>query len=70
MLTIAKIKGVSIEAGKRILKVLQFGTKTENESGPFGIDSSPLKDYVAVYGGTSNISAPVIIVYIQKSQIS
>lgn len=70
MITLSKIKSVSIEAGQRILKVLQYGPKTANECSPFGFDSSPLAEYTAIYGETANVGESVIIGYIQKSQLA
>ena len=70
MITLSKIKSVSIEAKQRILKVLQYGPKTANECGPFGLDSSPLENYTAIYAETSNVGESLIIGYIQKTQLS
>ena len=70
MITLSKLKSVAIEQGQRILKVLQYGPKTANECGPFGLDSSPLPEYTAIYAETSNVSESLIIGYIQKNQIA
>lgn len=70
MITLSKIKSVSIEAKQRILKVLQYGPKTANECGPFGLDSSPLENYTAIYAETSNVGESLIIGYIQKTQLA
>lgn len=70
MITLSKIKSATIEAGKRILKVTQFGAKTAKESYPFGFDSQPLEDWTAIYSETSNKSESVIIGYINKNQLA
>lgn len=70
MITLSKIKSVSIEAKQRILKVLQYGPKTANECGPFGLDSSPLENYTAIYAETANVGESLIIGYIQKRQLA
>lgn len=70
MITLSKIKSVSIEAKQRILKVFQYGPKTANECGPFGLDSSPLENYTAIYAETSNVGESLIIGYIQKTQLA
>ncbi len=70
MLTYAILKSSVIEQGKRILKVLQFGAKTANESMPFGYDGNPIADMTAIYANTSNNSETVIIGYINKNQIA
>ena len=70
MITLSKLKGVAIEQGQRILKVLQYGPKTANECGPFGLDSSPLENYTAIYAETANVGESLIIGYIQKKQLA
>ena len=70
MITLSKLKSVSIEAKQRILKVLQYGPKTANEVTPFGLDSSPLENYTAIYAETANAGESLIIGYIQKNQIA
>ena len=70
MITLSKIKSVAIEQGQRILKVLQYGPKTANEVVPFGLDSSPLENYTAIYAETSNVGESLIIGYIQKTQLA
>ena len=70
MVTLSKLKSVAIEQGQRILKVLQYGPKTANECGPFGLDSSPLENYTAIYAETANAGESLIIGYIQKNQIA
>lgn len=70
MITFSKLDSVILQAGKRVLKVLQFGPKTASESAPFGIDSSPLKGMTAIYGSTSNNGDTVILGYIQKNQLA
>lgn len=69
MITFSKIDSVILNTGKRILKFLQFGAKTANESLPYGLDSSPIKGMTAIYATTSNDAESVIIGYIQKNQI-
>lgn len=70
MATFSKYKEMAIEAGKRILKVLEFGTKTADECAPFGIDSVPIKDMTAIYMNTSNNSESVIVGYINTNQLA
>ena len=70
MITFSKFSESLIEAGKRVLKVMQFGAKTADESAPFGVDSSPIKDMVAIHCETSNNSESVIIGYINESQLA
>lgn len=70
MITLSKLKSIAIEQGQRILKVLQYGPKTANECGPFGLDSSPLENYTAIYAETANAGESLIIGYIQKNQIA
>lgn len=70
MITFSKYFESTLEQGKRILKVLQFGTKTANESMPFGYDAQPIKEMTAIYADTSNNGENVIIGYINKNQIA
>jgi hypothetical protein len=48
MITFSKYFESTIEQGKRILKVLQFATKTPNESMPFGYEAQPIKEMTSV----------------------
>lgn len=68
--TFAKFVEATLELGRRILKVKQFGVKTALESSPFGVDSNPIKDMIAVYSNTSNDSESVVIGYLNKNQLA
>lgn len=70
MITFSKFFEATIEQGKRILKVNQYGVKTADESAPFGVDSNPIKGMTAIYADTSNDSESVIIGYINENQIA
>lgn len=70
MLTFSKLKSSSIEQGKRILKVFQFGAKTAKEVSPFGFDGCAPENWTAIYGETSNKGESVVIGYINKNQIA
>jgi hypothetical protein len=70
MITFSKFKEATITAAKRILKVQQFGIKTAAECAPFGDDSQPLEDAVAIFADTSNNAEPVVIGYINKNQLA
>jgi len=68
MITFSKFSDSSIELGKRILKVLQFGAKSADECLPFGIDANPLKDMTTIYADTSNDSESIVLGVINESQ--
>lgn len=70
MISLAKVKQWSIENGKRILKVFQFGAKTSKVAAPFGDDSNPIKDMTAIIAETGVNGETVIIGYINKNQIA
>ena len=70
MISTSKIKGFFIEQGFRILKALQHGAKTADECSPFGLDSNPINDSVAIFCQTETPSEPVIIGYIQRNRIA
>ncbi len=56
---------------RRIVKVLRFGksdVQTCIESGPYGIDSNPVKDMIAVYAETSEKGKVAIVGYFNKNQ--
>lgn len=56
---------------RRIIKVLRFGksdVQTAIECSPYGVDSNPIKDMVAIYSPTSEKGEVAIIGYINKNQ--
>jgi len=69
MNTFSRFTSAIIEKGRRVLKVLQYDVKTVNEAMPFGEDSIPLKDMIAIYAETSENSDSVIVGYINENQL-
>lgn len=58
---------------RRIVKALRFGksdVQTSLEVGPYGIDSNPIKDMVAIYAESAIKGDTVIIGYITKNKIA
>lgn len=58
---------------RRIPKFLRLGNgdvQTAMQAGPYGIDSNPVKDMIAVYGATSEKGKTVIIGYINKNALA
>lgn len=56
---------------RRVVKILRFGksdVQTCIESLPYGIDSNPIKDMVAVYAETNEKGKVAIIGYFNKNQ--
>ncbi|HET8827765.1 MAG TPA: hypothetical protein VFM79_00415 [Pelobium sp.] len=70
MISTAKVKQWSIENGKRILKLLQFGAKTAKVAAPFGDDSNPVKDMTAIFAETSEKGEAVVIGYINTDMVA
>ena len=70
MITLSIVKENVLQAGKRILKVVQYGTKSADVVSSFGDDSAPLKDMIAIYANTSENGDNIIIGYLNKNQIS
>lgn len=70
MITNAIVDSTSTDDGIRMIKVEQFGAKEPYECSPFGFDSNPIKDMVAIYSDTSENGEPVIIGYINENQLS
>lgn len=69
------VKIISSEIDKlnrRVVKFLRFGksdVQTALQVSPFGLDSGPTKDMVAVYSQTSGTGETVIIGYINKKEL-
>lgn len=58
---------------RRLIKVLRIGksdVRTPFEAVPYGIDSSPIKDMVAVYSETAEKGKDVIVGYLNKNQLA
>lgn len=73
MLSRVKLDSFRIESSKRILKFLRLGkndVQTAGESAPWGIDSAPVKDCIAIYGPTLVNGKAVILGYINKQQLA
>lgn len=70
MISTAKVKQWSIEKGKRILKLLQFGAKTAKVAAPFGDDSNPVKDMTAIFAETSVSGEPFVIGYVNTNMLA
>ncbi len=70
------VKTISTEIddlSRRIIKVLRFGksdVQTSLEGMPFGLDSNPIKNLVAIYAETSEKGKTVIIGYLNKNQLA
>lgn len=59
--------------GRRVVKFIRFGlrdTRTAEQIGPYGIDSNPIKDMIAVYANTESKGEPVIIGYLNKNALA
>lgn len=74
MMILVKILSSALDdLQRRIPKFKRFGNsdvQTSFESGPYGIDSSPIKDMVAVYSETGEKGKTVIVGYINKNQLA
>lgn len=61
------------DAKNRIVKFLGFGkgdVQSQKEAAPYGTDSNPIKNMVAIYAQTANGSESVVIGYINKNQLA
>lgn len=61
------------DLSRRLVKVLRFGrsdVQTPFQALPHGIDSNPVKDWLAVYSETTEKGKPVIIGYINPDQLA
>jgi hypothetical protein len=73
MIKLVKVISASIQKGLRTVKVYVMGksdVQTPHQAAPFGVDSNPVKNMVAVYASTSEVGAPVIIGYLNKDNIA
>lgn len=68
-LSLVTFKSAVITAGYRIAKILGWGNipLTADQVSPFGIDSSPVKNMIAVYAETEEGGDQVIIGYFNRS---
>ena len=70
MASIVKVDSTSVEDGFRSAKVEQYGMKTADLVQPFGDDSNPIKNMVAVFEETDTDGNPIIIGYINSNAIA
>lgn len=70
----AKVISTAINDAKNmVIKVLRLGTKdvqTSKQIAPFGIDSNPIKDMVAVHTETGIKGETIIVGYVNKEHIA
>lgn len=73
-MNLTKVISTELDALKRrLIKVLRYGkndVQTPIESGPYGIDSNPVKDMIAIYAPTGEKGKTVIIGYLNKNQLA
>lgn len=73
MNTLVKVISTVVQQGKRLVKVLYSGNddiRQMRDAGPYGIDSNPLKDMIAVYAHTSERGKDAIIGYVNKNALA
>jgi hypothetical protein len=74
MLNAVKVISTELdELKRRIVKYLRLGksdVQTSYETVPFGIDSHPLKDMIAIYGMTGEKGKTVIIGYLNRGRVA
>lgn len=72
MISLSKVISAEIDSAKRrIVKLLRLGksdTQTCIEASPYGIDSNPIKDKIAVYAATGEKGKTVLIGYLNTNQ--
>lgn len=70
---LVKVISAEVKDLKRKIKFLRSGksdVQTAPEAMPFGYDSHPVKDWIAVYSKTSQNGKTVVIGYINKQQLA
>lgn len=72
MISLVKTLSTSIDKLKRrVVKFLRLGrndVQTSLEAAPYGVDSNPIKDMIAIYQQTGEKGKTVIVGYINKNQ--
>lgn len=71
-MNLVKVISTSLNSkAQRLIKFLRFGRadiQTALQYSPYGFDSNPIKDMVAIYSPTSDNGETVIIGYLNKNQ--
>lgn len=74
MLSTSKLNSTSFDDLKRrVVKLLRFGkndVQSPIEAAPYGHDSNPIKDMIAIYGTTQRQGDTVVIGYINVNQLA
>ncbi len=72
MISLVKTLSTSIDKlNRRVVKFLRLGRKdiqTSLEASPYGVDSNPIKDMIAIYQQTGEKGKTIIVGYINKNQ--
>jgi acylphosphatase len=70
----AKVDSTSFNNAKnRLIKYLGWGpndVRNHPESMPYGLDSNPIKDMIAIYAQNANGGQSIVIGYINKNQLA
>jgi len=71
---IGRVNSTSFSNAKeRLIKFLGWGkndVQSQKEASPYGTDSSPIKNMIAIYAQTANGSESIVIGYINKNQLA
>lgn len=70
-MNIVKVISTKLSDAVRFIKFTRFGrsdVKENREAAPYGLDSNPVKDTVAVYSSTTTNGQSVVIGYVNRNQ--
>lgn len=73
MINLVKVISTEIKNTRLFVKILRYGrndVQTPKQVSPYGVDSNPVKDMVAVYAKCGSDNNNVIIGYINKNSIA
>lgn len=74
MINLIKVISSELDSfSRRVVKFLRLGlsdTRTSLEAAPYGIDSNPVKDMIAIYLQTGVKGKDVVVGYINKNQVA
>lgn len=74
MISLTKVYSTTLDKiSRRVVKFLRNGksdVQTAEESAPYGVDSNPVRDMIAIYAKTGQAGQNVLIGYINKNQLA
>jgi hypothetical protein len=74
MINLVKVISTNVDnLGRRIVKILRFGNsdvQTVLQAGPYGSDTNPIKDMIAIYAQTGEKGKTACVGFLNKNQLA